>query len=296
MGSMDTEIADVLNGKHMKTSAQVTELIERVKNEIPKVEKERTTFEEDASNPVIVGDDTKAARQKAVATEFQLKRLKRAVYALLEYRDKLIVIERDERQKADHAAWLKDRTTCEREMQEFFDWLIRGADLLHRAVDNDKAGQRFFRRPTPGTPTNPMDDMVSEYERLPPLISDQMKSAMCLVSEDGTVLFKHIETKPSSMPAKGLSPKKLENFAHEKECLRQARERQTFARTVIRGIEREAEARNINFEQAAVVTGHVGEDLPALQDQADGKQVTEAMAALKKAHGAILNERQNPTT
>ncbi len=289
MSSLDKEIADVLTGKHTKSSGDITQLIERVTSQIPKVEAERAAFEASASNPAIVGDDTEAARQQAVSAEFQLKRLNRAKDALQEYRDALIVAERDERQQTDHAAWLKERGVCEREMAELLERLPHFARVLHRAFEIYKAGQRFFMRPTPGTPVNPMDDMVSSYERLPPLISNKMRKGMRLVGTDGTILFAHVETKPKHPGNAASIPANLENFAEEKENLRQAQERQIFGRTVIRGIEQEAEARSISTEQAAVVKGHDAKELPALRDQADGKLVTEAMAALKKAHAKALN-------
>lgn len=289
MSILDKEIADVLNGKHTKSSSQVTQLIERVLHEIPNIEAEQATFEASASNPAILGDDVEAARQKAVSAEFQLKRLARAKEALVEYRDRLVVAERDERQKAEHATWIKDRKRCEREIAEFLNRLPHFARVLHRAVELDQVGQRFFARPIAGTPMNPKDVMVSDYERLPPVISDKMRKGIRLVSADGTVLFAHTETNLRHPANARMVPAKSENFRIEKESLRQAREHQIFARTLIREIEQAAEANSTSVEQAAVVKGYDAKGLSVLRNQADGKFVNEAMDVLKKAHASALN-------
>ena len=164
------------------------------------------------------------------------------------------------------------------------------ARILHKAVKLDKEGQRFSARHAPGTPVNPKDDMVNSYEALPPLISDKLRHGMRIVSSDGTVLFAHVETQPAYANHSIAILAKAENFAEEKENLRQALGHQQYAETQIRQIEQEAETRSINIEQAVILNGHDAKAMARIQDQADGKMVEEARVALKQAHDRVLKQ------
>lgn len=290
MNSLEKQISDILTGRHTMTSAEVIRLIKAAQSAAKAV---KTSLDADKSamrDITVMGDGLETVKQRVACTELDHDCLMIAIPRLEKHLQDLKRTERDERQKADYELLMKQRMACKRDLNELFERIPSFAQIVHKAVILEKAGRRFFVKPTSGTPVNPMDQMVSKYDTLPPLISDKMLKGLRLVASDGTELYAHVETTPS-VPSTALPQKKTDkNFAAEKEGLRQAQERQIFARTILRGIEHEAATRNVSVEQVAILHGRDVAELPQVREQADGKFVTAAMEKLKTAHDKILEE------
>ncbi|MDR7125449.1 hypothetical protein [Pseudotabrizicola sp. 4114] len=295
--NLEKDVSDILTGTHTKNSGEVTAVIERAKAEIPKVEAELATHEAAENDMAITGSALDEAIQRTAATRRHLNRLKGSVSRLADTRDKLMLAERDEWQKADYALLVKQRAACKSEIAELIERIPSFARLLHRVVELEKAATRFNNPPPPHVLANPQDLMVSQYPHLPPLVPEHLRKGLRLVDAAGTVLYAHVDTSTVSVPpAVALQPRKGENFAAEKEAVRQARETQLHANTILRGLEHEAEARGISIEQAATVEGFDVEDIPRWQDQANGKAVAAAQAAFKKARDKVLEDAKKSTS
>lgn len=295
--NLEKDISDILTGTHTKNSGEVTFVLEQAKAEIPNVEAELALHEAAENDMAITGPALDDAVQRAAATRRHLNRLKGSVSRLTASRDALILAERDERQKADYALLVKQRAACKSEIAELIERIPSFARLMHRVADLEKAAMRFNVRPAPGTLVNPMDDMVSSYQHLRPLMPEPLLKGLRFVDTGGTVLYAHVDASSVSLPPIAMTqPEKRENFAAEKEALRRAQEQQVHARTLLRGIEHEAEARKISIEQAAVMEGHDPAEVQRWRDQAEGKAVAEAQSAFKKARDKVLEDAKKSTS
>ncbi len=293
--NLEKDISDILTGTHTKNSGEVTVVLEQAKAEIPNIEAELALHEATENDMAITGSALDEAIQRAAATRRYLNRLKGSVSRLTASRDALILAERDERQKADYALLVKQRAACKSEIAELIERIPSFARLMHRVAELEKAAMRFNVRPAPGTLVNPMDDMVSSHKHLPPLMPEPLLKGLRFVDTGGTVLYAHVDASSVSLPPVAMTqPVITERAANEKEVWRIAREQQVHARTILRGIEHEAEARKISIERAAVMEGHDAADVQHWRDQAEGKEVASAWAAVQSAlTKAAENEKKS---
>jgi hypothetical protein len=287
--NLEKDISDILTGTHTKTSDEVSAVLEQVKAEIPSIETELAANVAAEEDMTITGPALEEAIQRTSVTRRHLNRLKGSMSRLTASRDALILAERDERQKAAYALLKKQRAAAKAELAVLIERIPSFARLLHRVVELEKEADRFNNPPNPrsGMPINPQDNMVSKYEHLPPLMSDAMRKGLRLIDADGTVLYAHVDIATSGVRPTVLPASTHVNFGPEKEALQRAMEQQPHAKAILRGLEHEVEARGISLEQAALNEGLSAKDVERYQEQADGKHVEAAYAALMAAHEAF---------
>lgn len=283
MSNITYEIRQALT----KGSAHTSESVARLMADA-QAETERLTGAVKADK-LILGDiaatdeDHAAAQQRLNASEILLERLSGAIPRLYELRDQISLRERDERQKARYDRLVKRRDVVGKHLADFLESLPAVATALHEAVQLREEARVFNVRPTPGTPVNPMDEMVSDYPFLAPLVTDAVLKRTRLVGSDGMVLFAPADASISAQPA--TLPQRAKGNGHDalSEELRYAQDMQKHAVDQLQGMRQQAAARGISLEQVATARGIHEDRLQRLQDQAAGKMVADAERELSKA-------------
>jgi hypothetical protein len=148
---------------------------------------------------------------------------------------------------------------------------------------------------TPQQLVNPQDRLVKRYRRISQPVPDAVLKGLQLVAKDGAVLYAHVDISRSGFRPTVSPTKKHVNFALEKEALMRAKEQQPHAQAILRGLEHEVEARGISLEHAAMNEGLSAKAVERYREQADGKHVEAAYAALRAAHKAF-EENENATS
>ena len=283
MSNITYEIRQALTKGSAHTSESVARLIADAQ-----AETERLTGAVKADK-IILGDiaatdeDHAAAQQRLNASEILLERLSGAIPRLYELRDQISLRERDERQQARYDRLVKRRDVVGKQLAEFLESLPAVATALHEAVQLREEARVFNVRPTPGTPVNPMDEMVSNYPFLAPLVTDAVLKRTRLVGSDGMVLFAPADASISAQPA--TLPQRAKANGHDalSEELRYAKDMQKHAVDQLQGMHQQVAARGISLEQVATARGIHEDRLQRLQDQAAGKMVADAERELSKA-------------
>lgn len=283
MSNITYEIRQALTKGSAHTSESVARLIADAQ-----AETERLTGAVKADK-LILGDiavtdeDHAAAQQRLNASEILLERLSGAIPRLYELRDQISLRERDERQQARYDRLVKRREVVGKQLAEFLESLPAVATALHEAVQLREEARVFNVRPTPGTPVNPMDEMVSDYPFLAPVVTDAVLKRTRLVGSDGVVLFAPADASVSAQPV--TLPQRVEANGNDalSEELRYAKDMQKHAVDQLQGMRQHAAARGVSLEQVATARGIHQDRLQRLQDQAAGKMVADAERELSKA-------------
>lgn len=284
MSSLDKQIADLLNGTHIMDSGEVANVIASCQDEIRTVEKALDADKVVMLDIAVTGDELDATKQRVASGELHRDRLLAAIPRLEKLVADLQRAERDEQQRAEYDALVKRRTANQKEIEAFAERVPAFARALHEAVKLHAEAKRFNVRPTPGTPVNPMDEMVSGYGYLAPYVADAFIKGTRLVAADGRVLFAPADASVSAQPvtlpqaatAGGGRDKLVEN-------LRYQRDMQKHAVDQLQGMRQRAAAQGTTLEQVATARGYTDERLQVLKDRAEGKMVADAERELSKA-------------
>lgn len=288
MSNITYEIRQALTKGNAHTSDSVAQLIAGAQ-----AETERLTKAVKADK-LILGDITAtdeghaAAQQRLNVSEILLERLSGSLPRLHELRDQITLRERDERQKARYDRLVKRRNVVGKQLAEFLESLPAVATALHEAVQLRQEAKVFNMRPTPGTPLNPMDNMVSEYPFLAPLVTDAVLMRTRLTGSDGMVLFAPADSSVSTPPA--TAPRVAKPGRRDKlaEGLQHAKEMQVHIKDRLSGMRRYAAMRGVSLEQVAAAQGMTEDRLQHYQKIADGKMVDAAELELSKAQITTL--------
>lgn len=195
------------------------------------------------------------------------------------------------RQDGRYDAAEKDARRIEKVMERFYEAEAEAAIALREEMQLRTESDVFNNPAPPNVLVNPQDRLVKSYKPIKPPIPDAVLKGLRLVDKDGTVLYAHVDVPKATMRATASAPTvKVENFAPQKEALRQAQEQRPHAEAILRGLEHEAEARGISVEQAATIEGMDAAEVERYRQQAAGKQVDAAMAALRQAMAAELEK------
>lgn len=279
MSNITYEIRQALTKGSAHTSESVARLIADAQDET-----ERLTGAVKADK-LILGDiaatdeDHAAAQQRLNASEILLERLSGAIPRLYELRDQISLRERDERQQARYDRLVKRRDVVGKQLAEFLESLPAVATALHEAVQLREEAQTFNVRPTPGTLVNPMDEMVSDYPFLAPLVTDAVLKRTRLVGSDGTVLFAPVDASVSTPPATlpGTSRERSDKLSNN---LQHAKDMHIHITARLHDMRREAAMRSVSLEQVAAAQGVDNARLAHFQDIAAGKMIRAAEQAL----------------
>lgn len=288
MSNITYDIRQALTKGSSHTSESIARLIADAQAETKRL------TEAVKADKLVLGDiaatdeDHEAAQQRLNASEILLERLSGAIPRLHELQGQITVQERDERQKARYERLVKRRNVVGKQLAEFLESLPAVATALHEAVQLREEARVFNMRPTPGSPVNPMDDMVSDYPFLAPLVTDAVLKRTRLMGSDGTVLFApadgSVSTPPAALPKRvnGGSPDALAN------ALAHAKDMQLHISTRLSEMKRDAAVRGVSLEQVAMTQGINEARLAHFHKIAEGKMVEEAEHE--------LSEAQNPTS
>lgn len=196
------------------------------------------------------------------------------------------------RQEERHDVVNKEVRGIEKLVDQAYDEFIHKlAAAMHRSIQLQPEIDVFNNPAPPHVLTNPQDRLVKSFKPIKQPIPDAVLKGMRLVDRDGTVLYAHVDVPKATMRATANAPTlNGENFAPQKGALRQAQEQRPHAQAILRGLEHEAETRGISIEQAATIEGMDAAEVERYRQQAAGKQVDEAMAALRQAMAAELEK------
>lgn len=276
MTNITLNIRQALTNNNSNTSNSVARLIADTEIEIVRVS-EAVKNDTSVRGDVAATDAEHAdAQQRLGASEILLERLKGAIPRLHDLRDTIIFRERDERQKAKYNRLVTRRNVVGKQLEEFLESLPAVATALHEAIQLKEEAKAFNVRPTPGTPLNPMDDMVSDYPFLPPLVTDAVLKRTRLVGSDGTVLFAPVDASVSFQPATLPHDQKSKGPDDLGEILQYEKDMQVHIGDRFNRMKRDAAVRGVSLEQVAIAQGINGDRLKWFQNIAEGKMVREA--------------------
>ncbi|MBO9477234.1 hypothetical protein J7382_06785 [Shimia sp. R11_0] len=288
MSNITLQVRQALTEEKPHTSKSIAQLIAGVLAEAERLTVAVTTDKLVMNDIAATERDQTAAQQRLGVSEVLLERLTAAVPRLRELQSQITLRERDERQKTRYDRLVKRRSVVGKQLAEFLDCLPAFATALHEAVQLREEARAFNERPTPGTPVNPMDDMVSDYLFLAPLVTDAVLQRTRLVGSDGKILFAPIDSAVRAPLPKVTPSTETDGLADLKERLRYERDMQTHVGQRLQHFQHQATIRGVSLEHVAASQG-VGEDqLERFQKIADGKMVEAAEHALSSV--------QNPTT
>lgn len=196
------------------------------------------------------------------------------------------------RQDERYEAVKKQCKAIEKTVDRFYDeFALALTAALHEARQLQIEVDVFNNPAPPHVLANPQDRLVNSYKPIKQPIPDAVLMGLRLVDKDGSKLYAPVDVPKATLRTTANSPTvKGENFAPQKEALRQAQEQRPHAQAILRGLEHEAEARGISVEQAATIEGMDAAEVERYRQQAAGKQVDAAMAALRQAMAAELEK------
>ncbi|WP_170459631.1 hypothetical protein [Ruegeria arenilitoris] len=282
------QIRQSLTEEKTHTSKSITILIEDALTEAERLTAAVKADKLVMSDIAATERDHAAAQQRLGASEIILERLTAAIPRLRDLQSQIARRERDERQKNRYDRLMKRRSVVGKQLAEFLECLPTVATALHEAVQLREEARVFNVRPTPGTPVNPMDDMVSDYPFLAPLVTDAILQRTRLVGSDGKILFAPIDSTVSA-PLPQVTPStEIDDLADLKERLRYEQDMQTHVGQRMRHFQQQATIRGVSVEHVAASQGVSEDQLERFQKIAAGKMVEAAEHALSSA--------QKPTT
>lgn len=293
MESIEKQVNDILHGTHTKTSADVGNFITSVEAEVKRLGEELDADKRAMRDIRVTGKKLDEIKQRVAATGLHYDRLEGAVPQLREYQQKLVLVERDERQKAEYDHILKRRTAVRKTINECLDMMPGLARALHEAISLQEQAKKFNFKPVPGKPIHPNDVLVSEYERIPPIVSDEILKGTRIVTHNGTVLYSHVSNAPTSLGVHHISPTSFAPRTPDEEELLRAQEAQDGAKRRLRDITQLAATRGSSVEQVAASQGIADAALKHLRDTANGVGVREVQDRQVKAREKELIQKRD---
>jgi hypothetical protein len=229
---------------------------------------------------------------RMVRNEMDHARLAGAIPRLHDLVAKMREAELAARQDERYEEVKKQCKAIEKTVDRFYDeFALALTAALHEARRLQIEIDVFNNPAPPNVLVNPQDRLVKPYKPIKLPVPDAVLKGLHLVAKDGAKLYAPVDVPKATMRPMANAPTvKGENFAPEKEALRQAQEARTHAQAILRGLEHEAEARGISVEQAATIEGMDAAEVERYREQGAGKQVDAAMAALRQAMAAELEK------
>tara|TARA_R110002094_G_scaffold221513_1_gene196656 strand:- start:3601 stop:4482 length:882 start_codon:yes stop_codon:yes gene_type:complete len=274
MDALINPARDALTGAAPHTAESATTLIDQLNDGISEL-KSQIGQDDDALDDVTQLDAHPEIELRLEKSKRVLRQLSGALPKLQELKDQLIKTDRDETQQVQYAHMVKQRKAVNKVLEEGLKILPAFAQALQQAAKLGEAATRFNRRPTPGTPVNPMDVMVSDYEYLPPLIADAVLKNTQLVDADGKTIFAPIGSSVSMPPPLSVTPQSSPSKSYLHDEMQYAQEMRSHDAERLQKLKQEAAQRGApDLAQVAAVQGITGDQLKRMEDSANGKSVS----------------------